>query len=69
MVTYFKVAKDVLLDAGMVFRNPNYDLEIPYYEKIMITRPEQICSSDETKMELDFTRGGAGSRDRFVKAI
>ncbi len=58
----------MLLDAGVVVRNPNYDQEIPYSEEIIITRPERISSYDETKMELDCTRGGAGSRDRFVRA-
>ena len=68
LVTYFEVAGDVFLDAGVVVRNPDYDLQIPNFEEISITRPEWICSYDETKMELGCTRGGAGSRDRFVRA-
>ena len=69
VVTYFEVARDVLLDAGLVVRNPDYDPEIPYSEETIITRPGRILSYDETKMELDCTRGGAGSRDRFVRGL
>jgi hypothetical protein len=46
--TYFEVAKDVLLDAGVVVCNPAYDPTVPYTEKILITRPERICYYDET---------------------
>jgi hypothetical protein len=41
--TYFEVAKDVLLDAGVVFYNPDYDPTIPYSEELHITRHERIC--------------------------
>ena len=34
----------------------------------MITHPERICSYDETKMELDCTKGGKGNGDRTVRA-
>ncbi len=64
LTTYFEVARDVLLGAGVAIRNPDYDPEVPYSEEIIITRPEWIGSYDETKMELDCTRGGAGFRDR-----
>ncbi len=57
----------MLLDAGVDVRNPDYDPEIPYSEENIITRPDRICSYDETKMELDYTRGSAGYRDRFVR--
>ena len=67
LATYFEVARDVLLDAGIAVRNPNYDPLVPYSEEFLITRPWMMCSFDETKMELDFTRGGAGSRDRFIR--
>ena len=37
--TYFEVARDALLDAGMIFRNPHYDPQVPFSEEIIITRP------------------------------
>jgi hypothetical protein len=38
----------MLLDAGFDVLNPAYDLSAPYSEEIIITRPERICSYDET---------------------
>jgi hypothetical protein len=67
MATYFEVARDVLFAAGVVVRNPNYNPLVPYSEELLIIRPWRILSYDETKMELDCTRGGAGSRDRFIR--
>ena len=68
LAAYFDVARDVLLNAGVAELNPEYDPDVPYSEEIIITHPERICSYDETKMELDCTRGGSGKRDRFVRA-
>jgi hypothetical protein len=56
-----------MLDAGMAVRNPDYDPQSPYSEKILITHPERICPYDETKMELDCTKGGAIKRDRYIR--
>ncbi len=67
LATYFEVARDVMLDARVAARIPDYDPEIPYREQILITHPERICSYDETKMELDCTKGGAGRRDRYIR--
>ncbi len=39
LATYFEVAKDVLLDAGVADLNPNYDPAFPYSEENIITRP------------------------------
>ena len=65
---YFDVARDVLLDAGVVVMNHAYDPSVPYSEEIIITRPERICSYDETtRVELDCTKGGAGKRDRAIR--
>ncbi len=65
LTTYFEVAKDMLLGARVVVRNPNYNPLVPYSKELLITDPGRILSYDETKMDLDCTRGGAGSRDRF----
>jgi hypothetical protein len=35
--TYFEAARDVLIDAGVAVRNPNYDSYLPYSEEILIT--------------------------------
>ena len=67
--TYFEVAKYVLLDVGVAVQNPHYYPQVPFSEEVSITRPERICSYDETKMELDCTKGGAGKRYRFVNPI
>ncbi len=45
------------MKAGVAVVNPDYDPDLPYSKEIPITKPERICSYDETKMELDFTRG------------
>jgi len=64
---YFHVAIDVLLDAGVVVMNPAYDPSAPYSEDIIITRPERVCSYDETRVELNCTKGGTGKRDRAIR--
>ncbi len=65
--TYVEVANGVLLDAGVVVCNPDYNPTVPYSEEILIARPERICSYDETKVELDYTKGGAGKRDACIR--
>ena len=67
LAIYFEVSRDVLLDVGMDVRKPDYDSESPYSKKILITHRERICSYDETKTELDCTKGGAGKRDRYIR--
>ena len=54
------MARDVLINAGVAKLNADFDPDVPFSEEIVITRPERICSYDETKMELDCTRGGSG---------
>jgi hypothetical protein len=57
----------VLLKAGVVaVLNLNFNPEVAYSREILITHPERICFYDETKMELDFTRGGNGMTDRCL---
>ena len=68
LAKYFEVARDVLIGAGVAKLNEDFDQNMPYDEEIFITHPERICSYDETKMELDCTRGGAGKKDRHVRA-
>ena len=65
--TYFEVARDVLLDAGVAVIHPDYDPTVPYSEELLITRPERIGSYDETKVELDCIKNGAGKRDRCIR--
>ena len=65
--THFEVAKGVLLDAGLVVCNPGYDSAVSYSKELLITRLERICSYDETKVELDCTKSGAGSRVRCIR--
>ncbi len=47
----------MLLKAGVAVVNPEYSPMVPYSQMILITKPERISSYDETKMELDCTRG------------
>ena len=56
--TYFEVVKGVLLKAGVAVPHPDFDPELPYSEELLITKPERIGSYDETRVELDCTRGG-----------
>jgi len=64
---YFDMAKDVLVDAGVVVRNRVYDPTVPYSEELLITRPERICSYDETKLEPDCNKVRACKRDRCIR--
>jgi hypothetical protein len=50
----------VLLKAGVAVLNPDFDPELPYYEELIITKLERICSYGETKVDLDCTKGGKG---------
>jgi hypothetical protein len=61
------MAKGVLLDAGGVVCNLYYDPRVPYYEELLITRPERVCSYEEMKVELDYAKGGTGIRDRCIR--
>jgi hypothetical protein len=47
--------------------NPDFDPELPYSQELLITKPERICSYDETKVELDCTMGGKGKKDRTLR--
>jgi len=67
LANYFEVAMDILLDVGVDVRNPDFDPNLPFSEKMCITYLERICSYDETKVELDCTKGGSGKRDHFVR--
>ncbi len=62
------MSKGVLLKAGVTVFNPDFDSEGPYSQEILITHPERICSYDETKMELDCTKGGKGKYDTIVNS-
>jgi len=67
MTSYFEAAKNVLLKAGVAVVNPHYDPNLPYSQEILITKPARICSYDETKMELDSTRGFKGRNDKTIR--
>lgn len=64
---YFEVAAQVLIDAGVAVANRRYEAGTPYSEPIVIIHPERICSYDETRLELDCTKGGKGKVDRIVR--
>ena len=64
----FKVAKDVVLKAGVAVLNEDFDPNKPYSEEILITAPKRICSYDETRMELDCTSGANGKTDMVIRA-
>jgi hypothetical protein len=40
---------------------------MPYFQEILITHPERICAYDETKMELECTKGGKGKTVTIVR--
>ncbi len=63
--TYFEVSKGVLLKAGVAEANPDYDPMVPHSQAILITNPGRICFFDETKIELDCTKGGKGKGIRL----
>ena len=65
---YFEVVKNVLVDAKVADRNSDFDQTAPYFEELLITRQKWIYSYDETKMELDCTKGGAGKLDRAIRS-
>jgi hypothetical protein len=57
----------VLLKAGVAVVNLDYDPDLPYSQEILIPKPKRICSYDETKMELDYTRGFKGRKDKAIR--
>eukprot|EP00873_Tetraselmis_striata_P041961 jgi/Tetstr1/462225/TSEL_000624.t1 len=65
--TYYNVAADIMLNAGVAVRNPDYDPTVPRSEMLIITHPERIFSFDETRVELDCTKGGKRKGDRIVR--
>jgi hypothetical protein len=64
---YFDDSKGVLLKAGVIVLNRDFDPEVPHSQEIMITHPERICFYDETKMVLDCTKGRKGRFDAIMK--
>jgi len=67
--SYFNVARDVLINAGVAELNPNYDHNVVYNEEIIITHPERIYSYDETRMEMAYTDSTKGESDKIVKPL
>jgi hypothetical protein len=63
---YFKVARDVLLKAGVMVRNVNFDPNKSYSEEILIIALERICIYDERRVELDCTRATNGKTDMVI---
>ena len=66
--TYFDIARDVFLNAGVAVMNPTFDPSEPYSEELNIVAPDRICSYDETRVELDCTDPSKGLTDRIVRA-
>lgn len=64
---YYKVAADILVQAGVAVRNPDYDPAVPRSQPVNIIHPERIFSFDETRMELDSTKGGKRKSDHIVR--
>ena len=64
---FWLFAKDSMLNAGVAIINPDYDPTEAYYQKILITHTERICSYDETRSELDCTRPRKGRGDRYIR--
>jgi hypothetical protein len=67
LADYYKVAKGVLLKAGVARVNPDFQPDVPYSQEILITHPERIIGYDETKLELECTKGGKGKEDMIVR--
>ena len=66
LTTYFEVARDVFINAGVARLNPDYDPNEPFSQEIMITAPKRLCSYDERKMELNCTKASKGNIDRTI---
>jgi hypothetical protein len=58
----------VLLKAIVARVNPDFQPDVPYSQEILITHHERITSYDETKLELDCTKGDKGKGDMIVRA-
>ena len=65
--TYYDVAAGVLTIAGVAEPNTSFNPNLPYSEQLIITHPERIVSFDESKLEVDGTRGGKGKTDRITR--
>eukprot|EP00873_Tetraselmis_striata_P020529 jgi/Tetstr1/440793/TSEL_029100.t1 len=68
LADYYEVAKGVLLKVGVARVNPDFQPDVPYGQEINITHLERITSYDETKLELECTKGGKGKGDMIVRA-
>ncbi len=42
--SYFVVARDVLLNAGVAMLNPDFNPAVAYSPEIIIINPERICT-------------------------
>jgi hypothetical protein len=58
----------VFLSVGVAKVNHDYNRVDPLCLEINITHPERIATYDETRLEMDCTKGGKGNRERNVKA-
>lgn len=68
LAQYYEVAKELLLKAGVAVLNREFDSEVKYSQELRIIHPERIASFDETKAEMDCTKGGKGNSDTIVRA-
>ena len=64
--SYYETAAEILVNAGVAQPNTCYEPSNPMDEPIKIIHPERIFSFDETRLELDCTKGGKGKKDRGV---
>ena len=52
---HYDVLAGVLLQAVVAVENPAYKKDVPYSERLLITKPERIFSLDETRLTNDTT--------------
>ena len=64
LITYYDIAGGVLVNAGVAHVNPDYDPNAPFSMEYIIDHPQRIASFDETRVEMDCTKGGEGQQGK-----
>ena len=67
LITYYDIAGGVLVNAGVAHVNPDYDPNAPFSMEYIIDHPQRIASFDETRVEMDCTKGGKGNREKVIR--
>ena len=66
--THYDLLASILVEAKLAVPNPGYDPSSPFSERLKITKPERICSMDETWLTNDTTSNSKAKINRSIIA-